>query len=160
MNSFKACLYALPLHLKIKIFQMSLNGHLKKWSYNHREDMRNSLLVIRGEIIMRDCMRYELSDNVRYYSRSLCNRHVHSDALVYIDDNLYEDIDIRELSINHYWYHRTCRCMMCDKVRIVGFNSLPPLVKKKYQSIDWPIWSEQWISRNSGLVGTVNKISK
>ena len=154
MNSFKEALYALPIHLKITIFQMAIKEHMKKWSYNHREGIRDSLLVLTGEKVMRDrVLICYLDDNIHYYCRSMCHRHVHSDALVYIDDNLYEDIDIRELSINNYWYHSKCRCMMCDKVRIAGFNSLPPLVKNKYQSINWPIWSDQWINQ-------INQINK
>lgn len=71
---------------------------------------------------------------------------------VYLPDNLYEEIDNREWSNmpNQYWYHKKCRCLKCDLVRVIGAKnkSLPSDDQEKYSFIDWPVWSDQWFPKN------------
>tara|TARA_B100002051_G_scaffold253706_1_gene267863 strand:+ start:1359 stop:2192 length:834 start_codon:yes stop_codon:yes gene_type:complete len=36
-----------------------------------------------------------------------------------------------------YWYHEKCRCSVCDRVRVSGYENLGPAEKKKYARIIW-----------------------
>jgi hypothetical protein len=70
---------------------------------------------------------------------------------IYLPDNLYEEIDNREWSNmpEYYWYHKKCRCLKCDLVRVIGANNniLPKDEQEKYSFIDWPVWSDQWFPK-------------
>jgi len=87
----------------------------------------------------------------------ICQRKVKEDLQpgiisIHLPDNLYEEIDNREWSNmpNKYWYHKKCRCLKCDLVRVIGAknNNLPKDDQEKYSFIDWPVWSDQWFPKS------------
>ena len=61
-----------------------------------------------------------------------------------------EDIRTREWTnkSRYYWYHEKCRCLRCDRVRFLGYNSLSTADKEKFDNIEWDDDSKQWNAKS------------
>lgn len=67
-----------------------------------------------------------------------------------IEDNKCEKIKYREWSNNpgNYWYHETCRCINCDRVKYVGRSKLFIKGKGIFEDITWEDNSSQWKTKS------------
>ena len=136
-NSFGTRLYTLPLDLKIKIFQMSVQGNMNDWLEDHQDRFQGTLTLLDYEtntgFIDLKCdykdgfwVKYEwiresylLHEDDRYFSHStLCDKTDISETYLPLSLNNYE-YRHREWKDkpDNYWYSETCRCEECDKVK-------------------------------------------
>ena len=64
---------------------------------------------------------------------------------------LAESITIAVDGINdpgNYWYHETCRCINCDRVKYVGRSKLFIKGKRIFEDITWEDNSSQWKTKS------------
>ena len=173
-------LYTLPLDIKIKIFQMSIESSIESWKNLHKINMKinldfisigsmdylnhrsrhnfsqspseqenpNSEWLIRAE---------DVNNSSRYSFNNICERAVRSHEQEGIQSmylgryeryEIPEEISHREWSNRRliFWYHDTCRCITCDRVRYHGHYALSKEEQKKYNEIWWEEGSDQWKS--------------
>ena len=85
----------------------------------------------------------------------LCSKQVKRESQngiksIKIEDNTCEKIKYREWTnvTGYYWYHETCRCIKCDRVRYIGRSKLSIKEAEKFQDIKWDNNSPQWNTKS------------
>ena len=162
-------LYSLPLDIKIKIFQMAVLINQEKWIDDFMEraiDTRSFLsypTTVGSKVnaswwkdrhkFFRDVHSEwkKKRNSYRYKYEPPCERMITKTHTLTIRNNINGDINRRELPNNQYWYHKTCRCITCDRVRYTGRDNLPVPEKWKYSNIEWINYSRQWKTKPNPL---------
>lgn len=168
-QNLKEILYLLPLDLKKKIYYMSVQSNLSEWSFTHKYKFSNINLILQNNK-NDDNGKWLRNENDDIFSyRHICSRNVKKREQpgilsIYIPPNhIYEEIDYRMWSNreNYYWVHKKCRCKMCDKIRLIYYKNNPnESFKNKYQNIEWPIWSDQWLSKSKNQANYEKNIQR
>ena len=52
----------------------------------------------------------------------------------------------------YYWYHKKCRCKVCDRVRYLGYSKLNHSEKGKYNHIIWDNKKNQWNTKSKNQI--------
>ena len=165
-QNLKEILYSLPLDLKKKIYYMCVQSNLSKWSLMHKSKFANINLILQNNI-NDDNGKWLRNGNDNIFSyRHICSRNVKKRGQpgilsIYIPpDHAYEEIDYRMWSNreNYYWVHTKCRCTMCDKIRLISYKNNS--FENKYQNIEWPIWSDQWLTKSKNQVNYEKNIQR
>lgn len=60
----------------------------------------------------------------------------------------------------YYWYHEKCRCRKCDRVRMIGYQSLNTSEKEKYNHISWDDESKQWKPKSTAQLKYEKRLEK
>jgi len=140
-KSFDIHLYNLPLDLKVKIFQMSVQSNMERWFQDHGKNFRTTLGRIdcatnHGYTDLKgdhkdgfwvfhdqyDQHMFALADNEddRYFMHStLCDRLEGYDEVYlprHFDNNGFWKREWRDKP-DYYWYSEHCRCSRCDQVK-------------------------------------------
>jgi len=161
-------LYSLPLDIKIKIFQMAVLINQENWidDFMKRTIHTHNFLSYPSDLRAHPYPgpRYNLSsclnghsewkkkrNSYRYKFKPPCQRMITKNLTLTIRNNINGDINCRMLPNNQYWYHKTCRCITCDRVRYTGRHSLPIPEKWKYSNIEWINYSRQWKTKPNPL---------
>ena len=157
-----ANLYSLPLDIKIKIFQIAVLINQETWiddcieraRYTHQFLSDHS--VCHGNILngYSEWKKKKKETSYRYKFKPPCERAsygVTKNLTLTIRNNINGDINRRKLPNDKYWYHKTCRCITCDRVRYTGRDSLPVPEKWKYSNIEWINYSRQWKTKPNPL---------
>ena len=161
-------LYSLPLDIKIKIFQMAVLINQENWidDFMKRTIHTHYFLSYPSGLRARPypSARYNLSlilnghsewkkkrNSYRYKFKPPCERMITKNLTLTIRNNINGDINCRKLPNDQYWYHKTCRCITCDRVRYTGIDSLPVPEKWKYSNIEWINYSRQWKTKPNVL---------
>jgi hypothetical protein len=159
-QNLKKILYSLPLDLKKKIYYMAVQSHLIEWSLSHKLNFSDINLVFQEKEKDDSGMWLCIDEWDIFSHKHICYRNVKKRGQpgiqsIYVPPNPdYEIIDGREWANkdNYYWTHVKCRCKMCDQIRIIGCKHSFDNSLWKYQNIEWPIWSEQWITKSKNQV--------
>ena len=155
-------LYSLPLDIKIKIFQMAVLINQENWI----DDFMKRAIHTHNFLSYPSCWRAhpyttlilnghsewkKKGESYRYKFKPPCERMITKTLTLTIRNNINGDINCRELSNDQYWYHKTCRCITCDRVRYTGRDSLQVPEKWKYSNIEWINYSRQWKTKPNVL---------
>ena len=160
-QNLKKILYSLPLDLKKKIYYMAVQSHLSEWSLSHKLKYSDINLFFQEKEKDDSGMWLCIDEWDIFSHKHICYRNVKKRGQpgiqsIYVPPNhIYEVIDGRMWANrdNYYWVHGKCRCRMCDQIRIIACkHSYDNSLVQKYQNIEWPIWSEQWISKSKNQV--------
>ena len=139
-NSLNNLLYSLPLDLKIKIFQMSVQSNMEQWLKDHKGDFRGSLDLIycvtnQGHTELKghhkdgfwawhdgdlDDPGEETHEDDWYFMHStLCDRIEGYDEVYLPHPQDNHEFWMREWrdQVDTYWYCEDCRCSKCDQVK-------------------------------------------
>jgi hypothetical protein len=141
-NSLNNLLYSLPLELKIKIFQMSVQSNLEQWLRDHKGNFKGSLdfldstinfgyTELKGEhrdgfwvwyeedgLVTREDL--EKHEDGRYFQHStLCDKIDGYDEVYLPHPQDNHEFWMREWrdQVDTYWYCEDCRCFKCDQVK-------------------------------------------
>jgi hypothetical protein len=155
-------LYSLPLDIKVKIFQMAVLINQEKWIDDFMERAIHThyflsypscwrahpytTLILNGHSEWK-----KKGTSYRYKFKPPCERMITKTHTLTIHNNINGDINCRMLPNDQYWYHKTCRCITCDRVRYTGRDSLPVPEKWKYSNIEWINYSRQWKTKPNPL---------
>ena len=161
-QNLKKILYSLPIDVKKKIYYMAVQSHLTEWFLSHKLKFTDINLIIQNKKKTDNGQWLDIgNNNLIFPHKHICSRNVKINGQpgiksIYVHPNhLYEVIDHRMWNNrnDYYWVHEKCRCRMCDIIRIISYKySLDNSLKLKYQNIEWPIWSDEWISKSKNQV--------
>jgi hypothetical protein len=158
-------IYSLPLDIKIKIYQMAVLINQDHWIDDFMRRSKYTLDFLSYPTAeSKSCRRalhkscgssewIKKGKTYKYKCKSICakNYYCKQKQTITIPDNIHGEINCRKLSNDQYWYHKTCRCITCDRVRYIGRDYLSVPEKWKYSNIEWTNSSHQWSTKPNVL---------
>ena len=134
---------------------------------DHKKDQRGNKYIRFYELPSNENESVNRPLQVIFKANSICKRKVKERGQEGIKDLKFDNVGVfvvtsgmvkevvaREWSNKegYYWYHKKCRCKVCDRVRYLGYSKLNHSEKGKYNHIIWDNKKNQWNTKSKNQI--------